>query len=40
LLRKKAERDAAKNTTKDAEAEASRLESLTPEERAEELELK
>lgn len=40
LLRKKAERDAAKTTTKDAEAEASRLESLTPEERAEELELK
>lgn len=40
LLRKKAEKEAAKTATADAEAETKRLESLTPEERAEELELK
>lgn len=40
LLRKKAEKEAAKTATADAEAEAKRLESLSPEERAEELELK
>ena len=40
LLRKKAEKEAAKTATADAEAEAQRLESLSPEERAGELELK
>ena len=40
LLRKKTEKEAAKTAAADAEAEAKRLESLSPEERAEELELK